>query len=109
MTEKTQYTEQAETLRNWLKINRKARSIPMRTVASRLKVPHSWVAKTENGERRLDILEFVNLCMALGIDPHKGLDLVIASHPAHPHPATQSMLAAEPPPKYGTKARRRRQ
>lgn len=106
MTEKTQYTEQLTTLRNWLKVNRKAQNIPMRTVASRLNVPHSWVAKTENGERRLDILEFVNLCFALGLDPHKGLNLVIASHPPQPLQAQPSMLAAEPPPRYGSKPRR---
>ncbi len=76
----------------------------MRTVADRLKVPHSWVAKTENGERRLDVLEFVNLCLAIGLDPHEGLDLVIAHQPSRHRPGPDLWLAAEPPPKYGTKA-----
>jgi transcriptional regulator with XRE-family HTH domain len=103
MTEKTQFAEPVETLRNWLRTNRKARNIPMRTVADRLKVPHTWVAKTENGERRLDVLEFVNLCLAIGVDPHQGLDLVIAHQPSRHRSVPAPLLAAEPPPKYGSK------
>jgi transcriptional regulator with XRE-family HTH domain len=106
MTGKKQHTEQLETLRNWLIINRKARHITMRTVANRMKVSHSWVAKTESGERRLEIQEFANLCLAMGLDPHEGLDLLIAGQPSYPRLAQESMLAAEPPPRYGTKAKR---
>ncbi len=76
----------------------------MRTVADRLKVPHSWVAKTENGERRLEVQEFVNLCLAIGVDPHAGIDLLIASQPSRRSARPEFLLAAEPPPKYGTKA-----
>jgi transcriptional regulator with XRE-family HTH domain len=75
----------------------------MRTVAARLKVSHSWVAKTENGERRLDLLEFVNLCMAIGLDPHKGLDLLITGQSSRQRPNQDYFMAAEPLPKYGTK------
>jgi hypothetical protein len=75
----------------------------MRTLAARLKVSHSWVAKTENGERRLDLLEFINLCMAIGLDPHTGLDLLITSHSSRQRPRQDYFLAAEPPPKYGAK------
>lgn len=31
--------------------------------------PQSFIAKVENGERRLDIVEFVHLCQLVGIDP----------------------------------------
>lgn len=31
--------------------------------------PQSFIAKAENGERRLDIVEFVHLCRLVGIDP----------------------------------------
>lgn len=105
MREKIQNSEAYETLRNWLKTHRRARNITMRTVAYRLKVSHTWVAKTENGQRQLNILEFVNLCLALGLDPHKGLDLIIAGKPSYAPQAHESMLAAEPPPRYGTKAK----
>jgi transcriptional regulator with XRE-family HTH domain len=38
-------------------------------VAKRLKRPQSFVSKYEQGERRLDVAEFVQVCRAIGIDP----------------------------------------
>ena len=38
-------------------------------VAKRLKRPQSFVAKYEGGERRIDILEFLEISDALGADP----------------------------------------
>jgi transcriptional regulator with XRE-family HTH domain len=38
-------------------------------VASRLGRPQSFVAKYEGGERRLDIIEFVQVAQALEVDP----------------------------------------
>ena len=40
-------------------------------VAVRLRRPQSYVAKTEGGERRLDVLEFVDMAAAVGADPGK--------------------------------------
>ena len=36
-------------------------------VAARLSRPQSFVSKYETGERRLDVVEFVAVCRALGI------------------------------------------
>ena len=44
-------------------------------VATRLGKPQSYVSKAENGERRLDFVEFVELARAMGI---KELDLASA-------------------------------
>jgi transcriptional regulator with XRE-family HTH domain len=38
-------------------------------VAERLGRPQSYVAKYEGGERRLDIVELLAVCRALGADP----------------------------------------
>lgn len=38
-------------------------------VASRLKRPQSFVAKYEGRERRLDVVEFVEVCTILKCDP----------------------------------------
>lgn len=40
-------------------------------VAKRLKRPQSFVAKVEGGERRLDVLEFLEVSQAIGADPVK--------------------------------------
>lgn len=56
-------------LRNEL---RKARlSAKMRQVdlAAVLGKPQSYVAKVERGERRIDLIEVLNLCRAVGLDP----------------------------------------
>jgi len=36
-------------------------------LAGRLEVPQSYVSKSENGERRLDVLEVRAWCIALGV------------------------------------------
>lgn len=38
-------------------------------VAAALKRPQSFVSKYENGERNLDVIEFVAVCRALGVAP----------------------------------------
>lgn len=48
----------------------------MRDLGAKLKIHHSWVGKIEQGERRLDIVEYLRICRALGIDPHKGIDQI---------------------------------
>lgn len=38
-------------------------------LASRIDEYQSFVAKYENGERRLDVIEFIEICSVLGVDP----------------------------------------
>ena len=38
-------------------------------LAARLNRPQSFVAKYENGERRLDVVEFIEVAEAIGFDP----------------------------------------
>lgn len=45
--------------------------IRQQALASKLKRPQSFVAKYEGGERRLDVVEFVAIAEALGMDPVK--------------------------------------
>jgi transcriptional regulator with XRE-family HTH domain len=40
-------------------------------LAERLKRPQSFVSKYENGERRLDLVEFLEIAKSLNIDAHK--------------------------------------
>ena len=50
----------------------------MRELSERLDKPHSYVQKVEQGERRLDVVEYIWYCTALKIDPHTGVQLVLA-------------------------------
>lgn len=50
---------------------RNAAALTQAEVADRLGKPQSYVAKYEGGERRLDIVEFVDLCSALNADQHE--------------------------------------
>ena len=47
---------------------RKERGLTQRDVAARTNLAPSIIAKIEMGERRVDVLEFVALARALGID-----------------------------------------
>lgn len=103
MTEYSLYSESPCTLRNWLRTNRQARHLTLRTVAARLGVSHTWVSKVENGERRLDVFEYVNLCFALGLNPRAGLDLIITARSPYEQSGDAYPQAAEKKPAYGRK------
>lgn len=57
------------TFQNALVKARQASKLTQNEVASRLGKPQSYVSKYESGERRLDVIEFLDLCHALKIDP----------------------------------------
>jgi transcriptional regulator with XRE-family HTH domain len=48
---------------------RKDADLTQQTIASKLKKPQSFVSKYERGERRLDVVEFLVIARAIGIDP----------------------------------------
>ena len=48
----------------------------MRDLAKKLNTPHSFVGKTEQGERRLDVIEYLRYCNALGVSPIEGLKVI---------------------------------
>lgn len=48
----------------------------MRALAERMDKPHSFVQKVEQGERRLDVVEYVWYCRQLGVNPQDGLLLI---------------------------------
>jgi len=75
----------------------------MRVVADRLGVSHTWIAKTENGERRLDMFEFVDLCFALGVDPSQGLNLVVLSKSSYSKSPYAAAIAADAKPRFSSR------
>jgi transcriptional regulator with XRE-family HTH domain len=59
-------------------IRRKAK-LNQTEVARRLGKPQSYVAKYEGGERRLDVVEFLAVCDALGTDPVRTIRALVRS------------------------------
>lgn len=49
--------------------SRKEAGLTQRELAQKMKRPQSFIAATETGERRLDVVEFFELATALGVDP----------------------------------------
>ncbi|WP_024550551.1 helix-turn-helix domain-containing protein [Siccibacter turicensis] len=62
------YSEEYQLVIKELKSARKARGITQAALADALARPQSFIAKIENGERRLDVVEFVHMARMLGID-----------------------------------------
>ena len=48
---------------------RKSKNFTQAEIAQRLGRPQSFVAKYEGGERRLDVVEFIEVAQALEADP----------------------------------------
>ncbi len=50
---------------------RKKAGMTQRDLAARIKRPHSFVGRTEAGERRVDVIEFIEIARVLGADPRE--------------------------------------
>jgi len=66
---KSLHTPEYEHFRSLMVAAREKAALTQADVAAKLGRPQSFVAKYEGGERRLDVVEFVEVCAALGIDP----------------------------------------
>lgn len=73
------YTPEMLALTRWLRTHREGQGLSMREMGQRLSKPHTYVQKIETGERRLDLVEFVWYCHALGVSPHDGVALVMST------------------------------
>lgn len=73
---KTIHSPEYQELLKWLRTQRKKQGITMRELGEKLDVIHSWVGKIEQGERRLDLVEYLRVCEALQIDPNEGIEMV---------------------------------
>lgn len=52
---------------------REAASFTQRELAAQLKVTHVAVHKSETGDRRVDVTEFVDWCLACGVEPEQAI------------------------------------
>jgi transcriptional regulator with XRE-family HTH domain len=73
---KSIHSPQHQKLRELLIAARKKASMTQAEVAELLGRPQSFVAKYEEGERRLDVIEFMQVARAVGADPARLLRLL---------------------------------
>jgi len=66
---KSLHTPEYQYLRKLLVSARENSELTQAGVSASLGLPQSFVSKYENGERRLDVIEFIHVCLAIGIDP----------------------------------------
>lgn len=65
---KSVHTKEYKALRAELRAVRDRAGLTQRDLAAKLGVPHSWVAKVEAGERRIDVVELAWFLAACGED-----------------------------------------
>ena len=65
---KSVFTKEYEQLLLLLITARKNKGLTQMYIAEKLGKPQSFVSKYERGERRLDVVEFVRVTQAIGID-----------------------------------------
>jgi transcriptional regulator with XRE-family HTH domain len=66
---KSLFSEEYETFCRLLRLVREEAGISQNQLAKRLEVPQAWLSKVENGHRRLDILELLQIIEEIGIQP----------------------------------------
>lgn len=73
---KTLHSSEYQMLTGWLKTQREAKGLSMRELADKMDIPHSFIGKVEQRERKLDVIEYIAYCEALGISPTEGIKLI---------------------------------
>lgn len=77
--QKSTHSAEYQHLRAELRAMRESAALSQRDVAAKLKISHSWVAKVETGERRIDVIEFCWFAAACGADPVAALGRVVTA------------------------------
>lgn len=75
---KAKFSQSYTKLRRVLVAVRRAAKLKQADVATIIGKPQSYVSKIEMGERRLDVIEFVEYVRALGADPIRLLRQVLS-------------------------------
>jgi transcriptional regulator with XRE-family HTH domain len=61
-----------------LKEERKNAGLTQAALAKKLRRPQSYVSKYERGDRRLDVIEFIEVARVIGFDPHDFLRKLVS-------------------------------
>jgi len=66
---KSVFTKQYSLFLSLLISAREDKGLSQRALSKKLKKVETYVSKYERGERRLDVIEFLEVAKALGVDP----------------------------------------
>ena len=78
------YSPHYDKLRLWLKAHREDKSLSLREVSDKWGKHHSILGKIEKAGRKIELVEFIELCQVLGVDPHEGIIILIESMSKNP-------------------------
>jgi transcriptional regulator with XRE-family HTH domain len=73
------YTDRYKIVLEVLIRARKKAGLSQQEIADRLGRPQSFVSKYENGERRIDVAEFISLLQLCKVDPQRALGEILAA------------------------------
>ena len=73
------YSPHYDKLRLWLKAHREERSLSLRDVSEKWGKHHSILGKIEQARRKIELVEFIELCQILEVDPLEGLSVIVKS------------------------------
>lgn len=74
---KSIHSSQNDVLRSFLIQMRKKKGLSQRDLADKVQREHSFIARIELGERRLDLIEFWRYCNSCDVDPVKSCQEVM--------------------------------
>lgn len=77
------FSKQYDLLRQLLVTARQRSELTQAQVATKLNKPQSFVSKYERGERRLDVIEFLEVTRALGVDPSSMIERIESHDQEH--------------------------
>lgn len=75
--QKSIYTDTNESFVRWLKQAREDRGLSLRQVGEIIGRHHSIIGNVETKVRRMDVAEFIEYYLEIGLDPHDAIDHVI--------------------------------
>jgi transcriptional regulator with XRE-family HTH domain len=70
------YSDEYQMIIKTLRQARLEKGITQVQLAKALSKPQSFVAKVENGERRLDVVEFVRIARLLAVNPVEVIEMI---------------------------------
>lgn len=76
MVTKSVFTGKYESLRKLLVEARRVAGLTQAELAGRLERPQSYVSKYERGERRLDVVEFIEVANTLGFSASDAVETI---------------------------------